>query len=298
MFGWPIIGYLFLGGTGAGAFLLAVCGNLLDALHPTEASSRRAEALNQGFIVAPIALVAGIVLLLMDLGNPDRIWGLLSQPFASVLGTGAVVLGSLCALSLAFLIYQVMARSPRFAVNVGVYVVGGILAIITMSYTGLLLSRALCYDLWMTPWLVALFVASSLSCGLAAILVLYVGRGSAGRGLSKASGLAAFRGLALCLALAELAILVVFLADRLAFGGTADDSVRALLSGEFAGLFWVALVGGGFAVPAIVNVAGYDTRLARWASWATLAASTSVLIGGLALRYLVVSAGIFAPLVI
>ncbi|WP_270297394.1 NrfD/PsrC family molybdoenzyme membrane anchor subunit, partial [Eggerthella sinensis] len=51
-------------------------------------------------------------------------------------------------------------------------VVGGVCAVGVMGYTGLLLSDMVSIDFWHTPWLIALFVVSSLSCGVAAIVTL------------------------------------------------------------------------------------------------------------------------------
>ena len=297
-FGFAIIGYLFLGGAGAAAFFHAACANLWAAIRRTDRSASLAETLDAGFVLALFVLAAGIVLLLMDVGNPSRVWRILLDPFGSVLGAGALMLALLFLLSAAFLLYQLASRRHRPALNALFYATGIPLACGTMAYTGFMLSQSLAYDVWMTPWLVVLFVASSLSCGLAAILAMRALQGVFARKSAVDSGKRDAWSLSGLFGVLELAALAVFLADRFSFGGTADDSVLMMLSGNLSGVFWVFVVGFGFAIPMAAHVAELRARSNRFTAPAVLAASSAVLVGGLALRYIAVMAGIWSPTVI
>src|SRR5436305_9827737 len=70
--GWPIIIYFFLGGLAGGAFFTAVLLELAGG-------DADRQAARWGYLVAfPLAVVCG-VLLMIDLGRPERFWHMLLQ---------------------------------------------------------------------------------------------------------------------------------------------------------------------------------------------------------------------------
>ena len=175
-----VVCYLFLGGTGAGLCLvLSVLGLLVPRsclstlpgvhLHPSAAYRK---LLGSGFVAAFVLLALGIVCLVADLGNAERMILLLVHPTASYLAVGSWALAACLALAAALGLAWLGVGVWNVALVRVVHVVAGLASLVVMVYTGLLLQSLGAVPLWATPWLPALFAASSLSCGIACALAL------------------------------------------------------------------------------------------------------------------------------
>lgn len=320
MFGTAIVGYLFLGGAGAGACaVLAVLALLvprdrLAVVRIDAAGARRPgvriplvyrRLMVPGYAVALVALVVAVALLLVDLGRADRLL-LLLQPKATYLSMGAYALG-LCvvlaaAMALAWLGVVRLARVELLRVLSAAL---GLVALVVMTYTGLLLGGVAAVPLWATLWLPVLFVLSALSCGLALVT-----------GAAYVSGAAqVFTAPVRALVRADVAVVVLEALAAFAVVGWplaaageagADATQMALLAsaqqlamGSLASVFWLGFVGCGPVAPVVVDVAALLVDRAaplRKASLARLLvgllACAGVLAGGLALRWCLVEAGV------
>lgn len=313
-----VVGYLFLGGTGAGACaVLAVLGMLAPrecvAVEPIRLHGRmRAHAmgvrgavrvsapyrrfLGSGYAAALVALVAGAVCLLADLGRADRLLLLVVQPQPSFIAVGAWSLAALAAVALFLaLVWGGMLRH-RIPLGVLRALEGAslVVAAVAMAYTGLLLGSMPSVPLWATPWLPVLFALSALSCGIALIV-----------GAAQFSGaFRRFKGVLRRLMLADAVVIVLeaavaalFLASvwDSASGATATAqvagmSLRELAAGEGAWLFWGGFVAVGLAVPLASEAV--LVRLRRPAPLASVAVAACVLAGGAVMRACIVGAGL------
>lgn len=180
VFGDLVVGYLFLGGAGAGGCLVcALMGLLADtaALAPALASRFRTgggQRWSRLFVPALMAsaacLAVGIVCLAADLGRPDRLLLLMVAPTPSYVSFGAWALVACLALD------ALLAAVWRGLVSVGprglalLNVLAALCALAAAAYTGLLLSSLPAVPLWCTPWLPVLFALSAASCGIALVL--------------------------------------------------------------------------------------------------------------------------------
>ena len=175
-----VVCYLFLGGTGAGLCLvLSVLGLLVPRsclstppgvhLHPSAAYRK---LLGSGLVAAFVLLALGIVCLVADLGNAERMILLLVHPTASYLAVGSWALAACLALAAALGLAWLGVGVWNVALVRVVHVVAGLASLVVMVYTGLLLQSLGAVPVWATPWLPALFAASSLSCGIACALAL------------------------------------------------------------------------------------------------------------------------------
>ncbi len=318
MLGPLIVCYLFLGGTGAGACLvLAVLGMLAPrelvavqggggrgvgrgpagahAVLRPPAPYRR--LLAPGYAAALVALALGMVCLLADVGRADRLLLLLTSPALSHVAVGAWSLVVCAALAvLAGLAWAGLARRWRFAAVRVLQAALALAALAVMLYTGLLLQSLNAVPLWATPWLPALFVLSSLSCGMALVLAAAQLTGAASAFATVLGRLAAVDAVVIML---EAVVLAAFAGTALAgIGGdflvdrTAEAlaaSAEALVAGEAAWLFWGGFVLAGLAVPFALDVA--LARLRRPRPVIALVTAACVLAGGLIMRYCVVEAG-------
>lgn len=143
-------------------------------------------------------------------------------------------------------------------------------------YTGILLSALGARPLWSSALLGPLFLASGLSAA-AAFAHLVAPDREESRTMARADN--AF----LTIELGLIALLVIGLA-------TAGESQRAaaalVLGGPYTAVFWVLVVGLGIAVPLLIQGLAVSHRIAH-----TPLAPVLVLLGGLALRFVIVSAG-------
>ncbi|BCX79932.1 NrfD/PsrC family molybdoenzyme membrane anchor subunit [Campylobacter sp. 19-13652] len=266
IWGFMIVLYLFLGGLGAGAFafgLLAERGLLGEV---SEDFSKRA------FFITPYLIGVGILLLLFDLAtlNPFKILNLLFHPY-SMMSLGTWVLACFWLFS----IFYSRLRGFGWA-----WILGLLLSVATMGYTGLLLYAVRAFSLWHNAFLPLLFVLSALSSGLALCLIYEL--------KSKASLPTRLKNISLVLAFCELAVAGLWL-----FGASATDagyaSVVAILSGEFWLMFWFGFVGLGVVVPLLASFGGF--RLGRF-SVSVLACECAVIAASLCLRAVAVYAAV------
>jgi formate-dependent nitrite reductase membrane component NrfD len=260
---WMIAAYFFLGGLGAGAFLFSVGATYWKKeLQPLA----KAPA-----VLAPLALGAGMLLLLLHLGQPMRFVGVLTtfNPSAA-LSWGAWFLNIFGFLSVIYA-FRLLRGGPEKAKAFGY--LGLPFAILAAGYTGVLLNQAPGKPLWNSSLLPVLFVNGALISGAAVAMLLSIGKEQAL--LSKVSGLLS-RLILLELALVLLELVLLFIHS----GQTAE----ALVAGRFAILFLgVEIVLGGI-VPLVLLLASKKPA-------ARVVASALVLIGVFAMRFIVVVGG-------
>ena len=268
-------------------------------------------------------LVLGVLCLALDLGRFDRLALIAFAPPANLLVVGTWSL-TLCAvlavLSVAWWIGWRSGRPTRTGstaslVGWRILQVGTLAAgLVATGYTGLLLASMSAVPLWHSAWLPVLFVLSSLSCGIALVVL-------ASLVLETASP---FKRTVVLLVRIDR---VVLLLEAVALGawltsvwvgaggsgevadpahGTAAAafaSVLDLVEGAYAVPFWCGLVGAGLALPLVAETIWL--RLARplrdgrgtiALTGAAIVSALSVLVGGLSLRAVAVGAAM-APVV-
>ena len=217
---WFIILYFFVGGLAGGAYFLSA---LLDWFGGPEDRP----VVRTGYDVAAGGAILSGLLLTIDLGRPLRFWHMLFQSanFPAIMFKGWSPISFGAWAILLFGLFSVLsalgARAeegrPRNAAlrAVGGVVrggvaklvagVGGLLGLFIAGYTGILLSvtnRPIWAD---SPWLGALFIASGVSTGTAALILLSPGRGATERSLG---WLSSFDAKALVV---ELLVLIAFI---------------------------------------------------------------------------------------
>jgi formate-dependent nitrite reductase membrane component NrfD len=270
---WPIAGYLFLGGLGAGMTFVATAADLLLGLGSVFAPC---------VIGAIVALGLGSFLLIFELGRPLQFWRVFSRQTA-VLTFGAwMVVGLIVVDALYFSFLSGWFPWSAFTAGQAVCgVLGLALAFGVLVYTGVELSGMKARPFWNTPALPILFVASGILTGVGADFLL-VGLWPSSGGtavLLVAKGVLVVAALALTVATLFMVLLYVLMmftsSDRVA----RKAAVR-WLTGSYAVAFWGGLIGIGLVAPLLLLVIG--------GSFALVLASLLVVAGGLCLRFLVV----------
>ena len=267
-YNWMTATYFFLGGLGAGSFLLSLMANYWKQEFKPVAKVAS--------LVAPIATAVGMFFLWIHLGQPFRVWRLfLSFNPRSVISWGVWFLNIFFVLSLIyawFLAKGESARAKRFAYF------GLPFAILVSAYPGLLLMQSPGRALWHSALVPVLFLNGALISALAGAILLCVGRRAADL-LSKLGRLAGW------LILLELALVLVEVLVLMNGGTESVQVAKALLAGAFSFLFLGVQIALGAVIPLLI-------LLRSKASPATLAvASALVLVGIFTMRYIIVIGG-------
>jgi formate-dependent nitrite reductase membrane component NrfD len=301
--GWLVAIYLFLGGMGAGAFLIA---SLIELTGNRYKYKYCPTTLVGAGVSGPLILV-GTVLLIFDLGaglqEPWRI-PLMFANLNSVMTWGIWILSLFIPISFFYGLIEVMHVHPgvlawarkrlRFLPETLPYrrikrvvcSVGCVLAVGTAVYTGVLLSVVRAVPLWNTPILPALFLVSAVSTGMGLCLDL-----SATLAVPEIQR--RFKQLPLVhmgLIGLEIALLALFLIVSLNQGGEAAESARLIVLGNRSVVFWVMVVGFGMVYPFVVHVYAFARHSHGYISG--ILSGVGIVIAGLFVRYLIVAAAI------
>ena len=190
---------------------------------------------------------------------------------------------------------------PNRAGQLATTAIGSILAIATIAYTGLKLGYvSSTFPLWDGTLLPLLFVASALSIGIAATMgatVLFDGL--------QETKVTSFSVADDTIILAEAVVLALLLVT-LASGGPGAEVAFSLLTEEYGIMFWGGVVTIGLVLPLILSVVlilveknadiQANCRLEKFLRGAYTVKFTFVVLGGAALRYLIIAAAYNAPL--
>lgn len=282
---WLIVLYFFLGGIAGSSYALA---SIADLLGGTE-NRRVARA---GRYLSFVAFLPSPILLILDLGRPDRFHHMLRVfKLRSPLSVGTWVLTLFGALS-ALTTFGQAARDgllgrdtalARLGRGLPLRLIGalGLAPGFALSgYTGVLLA-ATAVPLWTKNALLMgpLFLASSVSNATAALaLVLAAARGTNRRTLARLERLDTVA------LLAELALLLTV---RARLGGTI---ARPLVTGHRGWVYRAGVLGVGLGAPLALQAPGV-LRGEAPSRRATALASALTLLGGLLFRYVILYAG-------
>lgn len=314
---WQPALYLFLGGMGAGAFVMAAVLFLID-----QTKHRLITCVSMW--AAFVSLAVGLLLLLLELITPAR--GLLMWQsfghFTSWMTYGAW--GAFAAMAV-FVVSALLATRP-----VGVWLankwawfaqhgmklrralagIGIALGAFVAVYTGMLLMDAGSVPLWNTPLLPLLFTVSAFDTGVALVELVAVAATKKDPLAPRARTL--MERVVVVLVIVEMLVLAVFLGSMLgadtqsAQGATGAASATLLTTGGLAGCFWGMVVACGLVVPLVMAAAGLILRKRSHASGKTSTHALSplmaigalgALIGGCELRFLILAAGIHADVI-
>lgn len=306
MFGELVVGYLFLGGAGAGALAMSSLLDLVWVRAPfgttarvsVDEASPTERTISFGLLAGLAALVLGALFLLFDLGRIDRMEALFLHPSATYLTVGSYALAAMVLLG-AFLTAVRFAYLPfiaRFVVRAA-EALSMLAGVVVMLYTGLLLQDAAGVALWHSPLIPVLFVLSSLSCGAAILLIAAIFAEPDGRLDRMARMLARIDVVVIVL---EVVAAALFVGLALASAHPAETaSALRLAGGDLAAWWWVGFALCGLVVPLAVEAALFLRRRDAQVMRVALAvAAVFVLVGGFSMRGAVVEAGMHRDLVL
>ncbi|MFP9527944.1 cytochrome c nitrite reductase subunit NrfD [Pectobacterium brasiliense] len=266
---WPIAVYLLLVGISAGMVSLSM---LLRHYVPSEyrGSNRIIKATA---IVAPLAVILGLVILIFHLTRPLTFWYLMVfyNP-TSIMSLGVMLFQVYFVVMLLWIItlyhdgwltqLETVLHRPALAArarNLTAMIVKRaavienlllVLAILLGCYTGFLLSALKSFPMLNNPVLPVLFLVSGTTSGIAVMLLASAwGRNTSGHSRS----LHFIHRVETPVVYAELFLLFAFFIGLLLGGGQKVVAAQTALSGFWGGVFWIGIIGIGIVIPFIAN---------------------------------------------
>ena len=268
--GWPIAGYLFLGGLGGGAIIVSSVADLFLG---------RGDVFALGSFITAALIAVGSGLLVFELGRPLRFWRVFSRQKA-IMTVGAWMLSLLIVTGFLYFTFwpDFSPWRPAVGLRKALAVLNLVLGLGVCTYTGILLGSLNARRFWNTPALPVLFLVSGLSTGVALQSLLagawpYAGGQEAVEALHDT-----LRAVDLALIVMELVVIMVYvLMMRTTAGSAAARAAARWLNGAYVKWFWGGVIAAGLLLPLVLYALGVPVLPAL-----------CVLAGGLILRFLVV----------
>ena len=305
--GLPVISYLFLAGVGAGALTVSASmflrgGEVTRGLHVDTA--------RYGALLAPLPIMVGCGLLVFELGSFQvgnwfkwiNLYRTINLSPMSI-GTWLLTVTILVSLVYAYTFVRDAPGLPdgkRYRLRRALSWVAVPLGIGTAVYTGVLLGAMPARPFWNSPILALLFLVSSLSTGVAVILLARAifekkPEEEAARQFH-ASGYLLTASDVLLIGFELMVIFLFIMFAYLTVGDVRHAVSVVLFGGELAPLFWFGFVLVGLVVPALVELVFVVPKLLYKKAFAAprgieIVVPAIVLVGGFLLRYVVVVAG-------
>lgn len=286
---WQIPVYLFLGGLVAG--LMIISGYLLSSGKYKEKNSI-APSLP---VISFLLLSLGMLALFLDLEHKIYVWRLyLTFKISSPMSWGswilllvypALIMSILInpPLMLSTLFPKLNALSEKLKQKERYFNITGIvnmlLGALVGTYTGILLSTLGARPLWNSSVLWLLFLVSGLSSAAAFVHMISRSRKEQVM-LAKTDNI---------LLAAEMFVILMFIIGLLSSSEAHIEAVKLILTGPYGASFWVLLVGLGIIVPLFLQSLAVREKIKH-----TPVPPLLVLLGGLALRFIIVYAGQFS----
>lgn len=317
---WIVAIDLFAAGLSAGAFIISATAYFMGR--------ERYETITRiGAYIAPFPVLVGIIALIYDLERPHLFWKLFLtfQP-NSVMSLGSWLLLFFSIFSVGHFClwlpekYDYLKAVPAIKSNRflslfrgdnltkirGLVAGFGIpISIGVGIYTGVLLGALTARPFWNNPMLPMLFLISAMMTGSASIC--FVGCFIRGfRGMTReAINTNKFMIHSIDFTLMVFSIIAVFLFVLGLYVSPRSSvaAVHLIMGGEFTLLFWSLVVGVGILLPLALEVYEliphyiWQVELREHNPWISGVITTSVLIGGFAMRYVMIYAGQIAQVI-
>ncbi|MBX7169842.1 MAG: polysulfide reductase NrfD [Pyrinomonadaceae bacterium] len=254
LWGWEVSAYVLTKAIATGAFILPILGDWLIGV-PRQVKEF-------GAIVSFIFLAITGVLLIMDLGRPDRFLNVLFRPqWKSWLSRGAYFITGYGGILTAWLVanYFGYDRFLNYLEPLGI-----IFALLTAVYTAFLFAQAKGRDFWQSPMLGLHMILHALMAGMAVLLIAF-------QALKISYG---YEFIFSRFTFALIIFHLITLAIELTTTHTTADAhatVKMIIKGEFSKKFWIGMIGVGNVLPLFWLFAG--------TKWAFLLAGVLILIG-------------------
>jgi formate-dependent nitrite reductase membrane component NrfD len=222
---------------------------------------------------------------MMHLTHPMRFWRMISKPGTSWIARGFTFIMLFGLFTIITMILMQWAPDATAAITT-FKVLAGIFAFAQSIYTGFAVSYVSAIKVWNTAIVPVLFVTCGLTGGMAILLAVMMGQDS--------GDIAMLENIIRVVLVALAIIIGVYLWNTTYSSTAAKDAIKRLIGGSLAPLFWVGVFLFGIVIPVVISLATIGSE--EPAAGLMITAVVSEIIGGLALRFAVLKAGVYQPL--
>jgi formate-dependent nitrite reductase membrane component NrfD len=222
---------------------------------------------------------------MIHLSHPFRFWRMFMKPGTSWIARGFIFIMLFIGFTTVQLILSQWVPQATGAITT-FKVIAGIFAFAQSIYTGFAVSYVSAVKVWNSAIVPILFVTCGISGGLAILLAIMMGQDSA--------QIVTLENVIRVVLIALAIIIGVYLWNTTYSSVAARDAVIRLIGGSLAPLFWIGVFLFGILIPVVISVTTYFTGEAS--SGLLITAIVSEIIGGLALRFAILKAGVYTPL--
>jgi formate-dependent nitrite reductase membrane component NrfD len=222
---------------------------------------------------------------LLYLGKPLRFWRIITRPNTSWLARGIIFVFAFIAFAAIQLAFSYWL--PGSAGEIAFKALGGIAALAVMVYTGFVLNSVKSVPFWNSTLLPLLFVLCGILGGFGLSVIIALNGGN----IQLSAAETGSRWLLVINAL----FIVVYLWTAANREATGKKSVMEQMRGNLAPVFWAGIVLLGIVIP--LTIAFISLMTGGVSPALLITGVVCEIIGGLALRYCVLKAGAYKPLV-
>lgn len=270
--GWLVITYLFLGGAGAGLFLVS-----LYMGHPW------AEGLGL------ILLIVGTLFLMLDLGRPERFWRAFYRARTSWISRGCYFITALVLLGALNILIELTVSDSGILTTI-IRVGAAAAAVAVMIYTGFVLSPSAAIPFWNSTFFPIIFFAYSLLAGIDFLIL------ASPILPSPAIDVAHLEKIQFGLVLLCLLMVLSHLSVMSGSAVAARKSIELLTKGKWGILFIGGVIGLGLVIPLLFAWPMFWTSGFQAMFAVTVILALLRLCGDYLFRFLVIRAGHYDPL--
>jgi formate-dependent nitrite reductase membrane component NrfD len=222
---------------------------------------------------------------MIHLSHPMRFWRMFMKPKTSWIARGFIFIMLFIGFTTLQLILSQWVPDATGAIT-ALKVLAGIFAFAQSIYTGFAVSYVCAIKVWNSAIVPILFVTCGITGGLAILLAVMIGQDS--------SQIVTLENIIRVVLIALAVIIGVYLWNTTYSSTAAKDAVLRLIGGSLAPLFWIGVFLFGIVIPVVISITTYFTGEAS--SGLLITAIISEIIGGLALRFAILKAGVYTPL--
>lgn len=227
---------------------------------------------------------------ILYLGKPLRFWRAFLRPQSSWISRGIISV-------VAFVIFTALQLAPTVpflswlpwtADNLLIQILATASAIVLIAYTGFALGVVNAIPLWNTALMPLLFILYSILGGVGLALGLVAGWNGQAIPIEKLETLARY------LLVIAAAMLAIYLWLSSHVNPAAKYSVMQMIKGRVSPYFIGGVVVLGLVIPLVVGILAFYSQLSPAV---IVIAAACELVGGFSLRYSILKAGVYAPVV-
>ncbi len=221
---------------------------------------------------------------MIHLSKPTRFWRMFMKPRTSWIARGFIFIMLFLGFTTLTLIVRYWLPDATGAITT-LKVIAGIFAFAQSIYTGFAVSYVSAIKVWNSAIVPILFVTCGATGGLAILLAITLAEGGS---------VVVLENVIRVMLIAFAVIIGVYLWNTTYSSIAARDAVKRLVSGSLAVLFWVGVFLFGIVIPVAISITTLFVEHA--VTGLLITAVVSEIIGGLALRFAILKAGMYAPL--